>query len=77
MSNKTYSANETSYNSAYGGEYFAWSTQAWFNNTSTGEERSDMPDWEYDYFATVFDVTNTWSPECPPADADGGSSESF
>ena len=70
-SNDVYSANQSGYSAQYAGEYFAWSAQAWFNNTSHGGERSDMEDWAYDYFATVFDVDNTWSPECPPDDVDG------
>jgi hypothetical protein len=47
-------------------EEFAWSTQQWFSSASNlNLDRDDMPQWEYDYMATVWDPANTWLPTCP------------
>ena len=61
---KAYSENRDDYN-AKTPEYFAWGTQAWFASSPDRETiRENMYDWEFEYFATVFDVENTWLPLC-------------
>ncbi len=51
------------------GEIFAWTTQAWFNDTLERSDgfRSNLQEQDYlasQYFSTIFDEENDWKPSC-------------
>jgi hypothetical protein len=57
----TYQANNAPFNPLYPGELFAWSLEKWFA-VRPANYRSQLPTWQRNYLATVFNVNNTWSP---------------
>jgi hypothetical protein len=57
----TYQVNNAQFNPLYKGELFAWSLEKWFA-VRPANYRSQLPTWQRNYLATVFNVSNTWSP---------------
>lgn len=48
-------------------EYFAWATQKWFASDCVDSPgRKALPEWEYDYLATIFSKDNEWVPSQDP-----------
>ena len=68
-SDEIYSKNARNYNPKVAREYFAWGTQRWFACTENGRGRDTMPDWEFDYFSSIFSVENKWVPSREPRPA--------
>jgi len=65
-SDAVYSKHVKGYNPKVKREYFAWSVQRWFDCLHPQRTRANMPKWEYDYLASVFDSENTWAPSKEP-----------
>ncbi len=68
-SDETYGAID-GYNPIVGREYFAWTTQSWFNadrQQSGTDYRETIPEPGRSYFASLFDEDMFWTPSC-----DGG-----
>ncbi|MGB0419394.1 MAG: hypothetical protein ACPGF8_07370 [Opitutales bacterium] len=62
-SDAIYRKNIRNYNHKVAREYFAWSVERWFDSSRSQKTREDMPQWEYDFLASVFDTQNTWIPK--------------
>ena len=49
-------------------ESYAWGSEQWFA-VRPGSSKSNMPPWQYNYFAEVYNANNTWSPTYAPRPA--------
>jgi len=61
-SDAVYRKHIANYNPKVAREYFCWSVQKWFDSLDNDDQRGDMPRWEYDYIASIFDADNHWKP---------------
>jgi hypothetical protein len=54
-------ANGAPTSPSYNAELYAWAVEKWFAVRPTSS-RSQLPTWERNYLAEVFNINNTWSP---------------
>jgi hypothetical protein len=54
-------ANGGQVNTPTDGELYAWAVEQWFA-VRPGSVRSNLPTWERNYLAEVFNISNAWSP---------------
>lgn len=60
LENTTWAANSVP------SEFFAWAMQGWFNaniSKSSGL-RNNLPNYQQDYYGSIFEQDNEWSPTC-------------